>query len=254
MYTRLNHVGVLVSYTATLAAVSEVSALHKAPVHDWLSQGLDMKFVGDTVDKKKGVRDLHSDKKGGMTHMFSMLVVKSRVLSTGLSITSSCSDFHSLQPADFLPTDSDLQSIKCNLITLVSRVLCTYITALKPFSSVVAAHIPHKYSEQMAKRSDVHVFDVLLKNEAAHAHMIDIMSHQQSFITNDFPSGHKLMSSGDQLTCERQVGAQRQRMDEDTAREKLMLVEPQVELMTFLCVSVVCKVIMQCVHINRSCT
>ena len=166
-----------------------------------------MKFVGDNVEKTKGVRDLHSDKKGGMIHMFSMLVVKSRVLLTSLSVTGSCSEFHSLQPADLLPTDSDLQSIKCNLITLVSRVLCTYITALKPFSSVVAAHILHKNSKQMTKRSDEHVFDVLLKNEAAHAEMIDIMSHQQSFITDDFPPGHKLMSVGDQLTCERQVGA-----------------------------------------------
>ena len=249
VYTRLNHVGVLVSYTATLAAVSEISALHKVPVHDWLRQGLDVKFVGDNVDKKKGVRDLRSDKKGGMTHMYSMLVVKSRVSSTGLSITGSCSDFRSLQPADLLPTTSDLHTMRRNLITLVSRVLCTYITALQPFSSVVTAHITHQYSKQMAQKSDVHVIDVLLKNEAKHSDMIDILLHQHSFITDDFPDGHKLLSGGDQLTCERQVGAQRQRMDGDTAREKLRLVEPQVEdwhtLMTFLSVSIylyMCKI------------
>ena len=94
----------LVIYTATLAAVSEISTLHKVPVRDWLSEGLDIKFVGDNVDKKRGVRDLRSDKKGEMTHMFSMLVIKSQVSSAGLPISGCCSDFQSLQPTDFLPT------------------------------------------------------------------------------------------------------------------------------------------------------
>ena len=130
--------------------------------------------------------------------------------------------------------------MKCNFVTLVSHVLCSYIhvRSLQPFSNVVAGHIIHPYTKQMAHKSDVHVVDILLKNEAKHSDMIDIVSHQQSFIADDFPKGHKLLSGGDQLTCERLVGAQRQRMDDDRAREKLSLVEPQVEdwrtLMTFL--------------------
>lgn len=134
--------------------------------------------------------------------MFSMLVARSRVPYEGLSVTGSCSDFQSLQPADFLPTTSELHRIKHNLITLVSCVLCKYIKALQPFSGVVTAHIHHPYSKQMAQKSVVHVVDVLLKNEAKYSDMIDIVSHQQSFITDDFPIGHKVLSGGDQLTCE----------------------------------------------------
>lgn len=158
--------------------------------------------------------------------MFSILVVRSRVPSEGLSITGSCSDFQSLQPADFLPTTSELNKIKYNLTTLVSRVLCKYIKALQPFSGVVTAHIHHPYSKQMAQKSVVHVVDILLKNETTYSDMIDIVSHQQSFITDDFPIGHKVLSGGDQLTCERLVGAQWQRMDGDTPRERLTLIEP----------------------------
>ena len=54
----------------------------------------------------RGVRDFRSYKKGEMTHMFSMLVIKSRVSSAGLPISGCCSDFQSLQPTDFLPTAS----------------------------------------------------------------------------------------------------------------------------------------------------
>ena len=202
---------------------------------------MDIKYVGDNVDKHQGVRDLRSDKRSSMIHMYSMLVVKSRVSSRNLSITCSSSHLQSVEPDQFLPSLRDLQVIKGNLIILVSRVLCKYINALTPFSSCVTAHISHAYSEQMAQKSEVHVVDVLMKNETKHSDIIDIMLHQQSFIPEHFPSGHKILSGGDHVTCETQVGAQRQRMDGDTSREKLLLLEPQVEdwhtLMTFLSVS-----------------
>ena len=38
-----------------------------------------MKFVGDNVDKKKGVRDVQSDHRSKMHNMYSLLAVKGRV-------------------------------------------------------------------------------------------------------------------------------------------------------------------------------
>ena len=81
MYTRLKHLDVLVSYTATLAAVNKISSQHQVPVSEWLERGLDVKFIGDNVDKKQGVCDHCSDKKTNMLRMYSLLAVKSRVLS-----------------------------------------------------------------------------------------------------------------------------------------------------------------------------
>ena len=108
-------------------------------------------------------------------------------------------------------------------------MLCKYINALTPFSSCGTAHIFHAYSEQMAQKSEAHVVDFLMKNETKHSYIIDIMLHQQKFIPEHFPSGHKILSGGDHVMCERQVGAQWQQMDGDTNREKLVLLEPQVE-------------------------
>ena len=213
--------------------------LHKVPVEEWFTKGMDVKFVGDNVDKKVGVRDLRSDRRGDVVHMYSMLVVKCRVPSTGLAITSCMGDLTSCSSS---PKKDELQAIRGNLVILVSRVLCKYMKGLKPLSSAVPNHILHKYSKEMALKYDVHVVDVLMKNEASHSGMVEIM--QQSFVNESFPEGHYILSGGDHLTCERQVAAKRHLLDGDTRGERLELLEPQVEdwhtLMTFLLVSKTC--------------
>lgn len=68
-----------------------------------------------------------------------------------------------------------------------------------------------------------------MKNETKHSDMIDIMSQMQDYLGPDYPDDCRVLSGGDQLTCERQVGAQRHRMDGDTIRERLHLLEPVTE-------------------------
>ena len=93
----------------------------------------------------------------------------------------------------------------------------------------------------MAKKSDVIVLDVLMKNEAKNADMLDIMQAVQEYLGEDFPPDQRVLSGGDQLTCERQVGSKRNMMDGDTSRDRLDGFEIQTEdwhaLMSFLGVS-----------------
>ena len=72
--------------------MSHINKLHNVPVTEWLSKGLDLKFVGDNVDKKVGIRDSRSDHRGEMAHVYSTLVVKSRFSSSSFSIDGSCVD------------------------------------------------------------------------------------------------------------------------------------------------------------------
>ena len=62
----------------------------------------------------------------------------------------------------------------------------------------------------MAQKSEAHVLDVLMKNEAKRAAMLDIMKSLQSYLMvgSEFPESLKVLSGGDQLTCEREMGAQ----------------------------------------------
>jgi len=74
--------------------------------------------------------------------------------------------------------------------------------------------------------------------------MLDIMVAMQNYLGDDPPSGTKVLSGGDQLTCERQFCAQRHLMDShaDTPKDRLQLVEPVCEdwhtLMCFMKVSI----------------
>ena len=80
-----------------------------------------------------------------------------------------------------------------------------------------------------------------MKNEAKQADMLDIMHAMQGYLGEDVPADHRVLSGGDQLTCERQVGNKRHMMHGDTSKYCLDEFEIQTEdwhaLMTFLGVS-----------------
>ena len=212
--------------------------MYEAPLKEWISSSLPIKFIGDNVDRHKDVRDIRSDHHKSLVNMYSLLVVHPRACGPDLSTTGSTSKLIHLQASAFLPTEVDIQEIKMNLTFLAGRIICTYIKCLKHLSGVVPNHILHDYSNAMAEKSDTYFLDVLTKNEAKHADMVEIMQSMQGSLGEDFPSDKRVLSGGDQLTCERQSCAQRHLMDGDTPRDRLQLVEPVNEdwhaLMCFL--------------------
>ena len=183
----------------------------------WIREGSPVKIVRDNVDKKKGVRDVRSDHRSKLLYMYSMFTVKERVSFVDEPNTRPVHHIASVSPSSFLPDKDDLISIRHTLSTLVGRILCKYISCLSQLSKQVTAH---EYSDNMVRCINFFL-DVLMKNEAD---MVDIML---GYLGEDTPPQHKVLSGGDQLTCERQVGAQRHRMDGDTPIERLELVEPQ---------------------------
>ena len=51
--------------------------------------------------------------------------------------------------------------------------------------------------------------------------MLDIMKTLQGYLGEDYPYQHPVLPGGDQMTCERQAGAQRHMMDGNTEQERL---------------------------------
>ena len=235
----MNHVGVCMSYTATLSLLDEVSKLHTTPLQQWIADGVQIKFWGDNVDKKKSVRDVRSDHHGSLLHMYSVLAGRSRVDASELSHTGCVAPLSQLPADTFLPTSEDFAAMRSNLIVIVSRIINHYIDGLSFLSKSVPQHIQHKYSAEMGKKSEVIVLDVLMKNESSRSDMIDIMKCMQDYLGKEYPSERRVPSGGDQLTCERQVGAQRHTMDGDTIQDRLGILEPVTKdwHCTVLCVS-----------------
>lgn len=190
----MNHVGVCTSYVSTLRLVDSISKLHTQPLTRWIAEDVIFKYWGDNVDKKKGVRDVRSDHQAELLHMYSILAGRSRTPGTDLSSSGCVASLLSIPAQDLLPNANDIQAVHSNLITLVSRILIRHIDDLRPFSKVVAKHILHTYSSEMAKKPNVVVLDVLMKNEAKHSDMIDIMSARHKYLGPDYPSERKILS------------------------------------------------------------
>ena len=125
-----------------------------------------------------------------------------------------------------------------NLTVLAGRIICENTQCLKHLAHVMPSHIPHEYSNIMSTKSETFFLDVLQKNETISADMLDKMN---DYLGEDFPCDMKVLSGGDQLTCERQCCSQKHVMHGDTPKERLELVEPVIEgwhtLMCFLKVS-----------------
>lgn len=71
--------------------------------------------------------------------------------------------------------------------------------------------------------------------------MVDIMVTAHKYLGEEFPQSGKVLSGGDQLTCERQFCAQHHLMDGDTPHDRLQNLETVCEdwhtLMNLLIVS-----------------
>ena len=118
VYTRLNHLNVALSYNTVLKLVNNISERHKAPLERWIKEGASFKFVGDNVDKKRGMRDIRSDHRGELKHMYSLPAVKARVQPPPPVPRFSPPDLGSHEVSHFLPTESDLSAINSNLVVV----------------------------------------------------------------------------------------------------------------------------------------
>ena len=157
-----------------LKVIDVISATHTISVKEFLR--LLFKMVGDNVDVHKGVQDIRSDHYGMLIHMYSILALHTRVLTSSLAMIGTTGDLKSTKANSFLPTKDDVHKVKLNLTVLVSDILCTYIKCLQPLAKYAPLHIPHRCYSQMSEVSETCFLDVRLKNEACHSDMIEIMA------------------------------------------------------------------------------
>lgn len=230
------------SYSSTLRLIDIISKEYDVPLKKWIAEGRTFKYVSDNLDKTRRVRDLRSDNQGKLLHMYSIIAIATRVPHPTLSKTGRAGNLLAFLPAKFLPDTEDVKGITSNLLVIVERVLTKYLPDLAFLHSTVPDHIIHEYTKEMSLKSDVAVVDVLMKNEACHDDMLDIMQQMHGYLGTRIPGDLRVASGGDQMTVERQRGCQREQMDGDTMLECLRLLEPVIEdwhcLASFLSVSI----------------
>ena len=123
--------------------------------------------------------------------MYSIIAVASRVPRPDLSLVGPSKALTKVSTSQFLPSSGDLKELTANLLVLVERV---YIPDLSFLSDVVPQHIPHQYSAEMSLKSETAVIDVMMKNEACHDDMQDIMRQMQGYLGNNVPNDFRIAS------------------------------------------------------------
>ena len=182
--------------------------------------------MSDNVDTRKRVRDLRSDHHDTNHHMYSMLVVKARVLPPPVYTPFVRPSLVHLPVFSFFPSEEDVRFMKRNLVIMVSHVLCENMKQFKHILKSLPKYIYHEYSDEMCQKSEVLVIDVLHKNEAKHDDMKAIMQTIQKY--KGAYSG-AILSGGDQLTCERQRCSKFHVMDGDNPDDRFDHIEPVIE-------------------------
>lgn len=134
-------------------AVDSLPPLPKGYTHGSLWFGL--KILGDNLDKTVRPRDMRSNHQSQSLHYFNLCAVRDRIDFSVFSGESSTIDLSKLDMSVFLPSTADMDALRSNFTILISRILCQYFPSLFEYSSSVAQHIKHKYSQEMSSKSHV---------------------------------------------------------------------------------------------------
>lgn len=81
--------------------------------------------------------------------------MKDRVSTKGLGSTRPQKSIDELEMQEILPTPGVQENIISDLANIIPRVLVRYLKSYSAFKKAVVYHIPHPYSAEMIKKSEV---------------------------------------------------------------------------------------------------
>ena len=108
--------------------------------------------IFDNIDGKLERRHMSKDKQNLDYHWVNHKIVINRV--SGTNLDSSPRDLLAVPNITFLPSVKDQQLQRHNYIVLVSRILVDHLKCFGMLKDVCVRHIPHKYSKEMASKSE----------------------------------------------------------------------------------------------------
>ena len=118
---------------------------HRAPCYQ---------IIGDNIDLHIKPNHMTSTNQNKDIHWFNLNAVLHRVTENDLSDSKPSKSITDMESVDFLPSQDDNLAFLTDLIPLAARVISDKIPAFEKLKSCVIRHIPHKYSDVMAKESD----------------------------------------------------------------------------------------------------
>ena len=108
------------------------------------------KIVLDNIDLRIATRDMTCDRQNRDIHWVNHSAIKNRVTVGNREQV----ELSQLDNCKLLPTAADHEKLRKEFTHLVSRILVENLPCMHFLQSVAVKHIPHQYSEEMAKKSE----------------------------------------------------------------------------------------------------
>ena len=115
----------------------------------------DFGLNGDNLDWIRRPSIYSLDKDTESIHWFNLLAYDNRVLDWNLNDKDPIKDVMDLESSTFIPSPDEHAQLKDEFVILVLRILTKHCKYFQQFANIVPAHIPHQYSNEMSRQSQV---------------------------------------------------------------------------------------------------
>lgn len=186
---------------------------------------LDYDVIGDNIDLTITPTNMTSEKQRKSIHWFMNLIIKKRVFApVTLADDKPQGDISETPVSKFFPSTNDNSSLKDNFMFHVGKVVVSQLKFLNQFKPCLPQFISHEHIEELSKKSQFIICDLLEENEKKNEDMVRILQHvHEKYVptTQDGDVLNKLVFGGDVATCEEAFAVRRQMQNEETQSDKL---------------------------------
>ena len=183
---------------------------------------------GDNVDHRVSTFHCTKGSKGQDIHWFLLVGAANRVMPpVHLDRTRPRRDITTVPNNEFLPSLEDNRSLIDSFRFHVMESLAKFVPFFQHLKEDIPKFIEHEHVEEMSKKSEHLIFDLLDKNESKGDDMIDILRSVHAYVPHIKLAGVKnalerLTFGGDVLTNERAYGAQLDLMNSTNEMDRLL--------------------------------
>ena len=168
------------AYSLTISAISD-NLLPE--VRKMVSKGHEIRVVFDNFDFKVLANIMLSNHQNSDYHWIAQYITFDRVSSKDLDDTKPIvDDLTKLDNVNYLLNETELKSMRAEMVIIVGRVLVEFFESLRCLKGVTQEHIGHKYSKEMEKASTIINLPVVPFNQIKHAEVCDYLDWLEEFL------------------------------------------------------------------------
>jgi hypothetical protein len=170
-------------------------------------------IIGDNFDISKSPSNMSKDKQRKSLHWFLLIGLQKRIVDSSLSNQAPSVSISDVNNGVFVPSCSDCEFLEENFVFHIMKIIVKYVECFKRYAPYLPEVIHHPHLDEMSRKSDFAVLDLLDKSENKSEDMITILEHiHANYIAHTQGESPRVIKKkvfgGDVLTNERAYSAQ----------------------------------------------